>query len=60
MLAESKKATYTDKTLAAGKTYTYKIIAANAQKKSKAVTITFSNIKAVQIHAQKYTYAYDI
>ena len=56
-LAESKKTAYTDKTLAAGKTYTYKIIAANSQKKSKAVTITFSNIKAVQIHAQKYTYA---
>lgn len=57
-LAETEKTAYVDTHADAGKTYTYKVLAVNGQKKAqKAAQITFSNTKAVQIRSQKYTYS---
>ena len=57
-LAESSKPSYTDKNVSSGKTYTYKIVAKNEQKKAdEAAKVTFSNTEAVQIRSQKYTYS---
>lgn len=56
-IAETKKCKYTDKEVSDGKSYSYKVVAANKQKRAKrAATITFLNEKVVQIRSQKYTY----
>jgi hypothetical protein len=56
-LGETKKTSYTDKTIVYGKTYTYKVIPFNKEEKAgKASTITLKNTQAVNILSQKYTY----
>ena len=57
-LLVTKKTQYCDKSIQDGKTYVYKVVAINEQKKAKkAAQITFSNVKAVQITSQKYTHS---
>lgn len=57
LLNTTEQNSYVDKKLKKNTKYVYKVIAVNAQEKaSKSSTITFNNVKAVQIKSKKYTY----
>lgn len=57
-LTETAGLSYTDPSVAYGKTYDYKIIPVNEAKKAgKATTIHLSHTQAVNIKTQKYTYS---
>ena len=57
LLKTTKRTQYTDKKVASGKTYTYRVSAKSGKLKAEeAAEVTFSNTKAVQIKSQKYTY----